>query len=85
MENFFISEKMKQEFDILFNNTNKENIFLGAFSKGVHLHRLPDMPKKKLQKRSHKKRRINKKWAKKYGYKEIEVVFNPSYSKYKII
>lgn len=27
--------------------------------------------KKKVQARTHKKRRINKKWLKKYGYKEV--------------
>lgn len=29
---------------------------------------------KPIQKRRHKKKRINKKWAKKYGYKMIPVV-----------
>lgn len=26
---------------------------------------------KKVQRRTHKKRRINKKWAKRYGYREV--------------
>ena len=29
------------------------------------------IPTVKVQKRKHKKRRINKKWAKRYGYKEV--------------
>ena len=30
-----------------------------------------EFPVGKIQRRKHKKRRINKKWAKKYGYKDI--------------
>ena len=32
-----------------------------------------EFPIGKIQRRKHKKRRINKKWAKKYGYKDIIV------------
>ena len=30
------------------------------------------VPEKKVQRKTHKKKRINKKWAKRYGYKYIE-------------
>lgn len=30
------------------------------------------VPEKKVQRKTHKKKRINKKWAKRYGYKHIK-------------
>ena len=29
-------------------------------------------PEKRIQRKTHKKKRINKKWAKRYGYKHIK-------------
>ena len=32
------------------------------------------VPEKKVQRKTHKKKRINKKWAKRYGYKHIKAM-----------
>ena len=41
-----------------------------AFLNGYRLVATEDITKQ-VQKRTHKKRRINKKWLKKYGYKDV--------------
>ena len=66
-------------------NTNQEFscTMTSAFNKDILLDLLGvskeppkyrvEFPIGKVQRRKHKKRRINKKWAKKYGYKDIMV------------
>ena len=38
----------------------------------VHVHEIIVLRDKKVQARTHKKKRINKKWAKRYGFKTYE-------------
>lgn len=42
------------------------------------------LAEQRVQARKHKKKRINKKWLKRYGYKTIKVPFKQTYNKCKI-
>lgn len=49
-----------------------ERALIGGIIMDVNVHEIIVLRDKKVQARTHKKKRINKKWAKRYGFKTYE-------------
>lgn len=49
-----------------------ERALIGEIIMDVNVHEIIVLRDKKVQARTHKKKRINKKWAKRYGFKTYE-------------